>query len=151
MPRWITLALGLSLLGPGTLGAQTVPQLSPGDTVRIAEPGVPRVSGTLLEVSESALTFTPMRTAEARTVRLSDLEGLQVARGRRSLAAYTLAGIGIGLAVGLAAGLAWETSTPLHDVPAGAQTAAIGAVGAFVGGLTGVTTPLTRWRRVALP
>ena len=153
MPRWIALLLLLSLpAAPGS--AQSVLELRPGDTIRIAQTGTLATQGILLQVSGSAISFELRTTADTLTLPLSSLARLDVARGRATNGKAVVQGVGLGLLLGALTGAGWEFVAAKRGeggLDVGRAVAAGGVGGLLVGAITGIVRPITRWVPVRVP
>ena len=79
MGRMILACIGLAVLSPTLLAAQTTPTVSPGDTIRIRTgPGTPWMVRTVLALQESELVVSD--DTGALTVPFSAIAELEVHR-----------------------------------------------------------------------
>ncbi|MEN8377122.1 MAG: hypothetical protein ABFS34_16990 [Gemmatimonadota bacterium] len=110
--RRLTVALviavtALPLVGPlGAHAQQTRPTVASGDTVRVHYGSGAVHEGVVLEVQWPELRIAD--GADARTIHLDRIGGIDVRRGTRPWGPIKGAAIGVGTA--LLAGLIWETS-----------------------------------------
>lgn len=135
MGRMILACIGLAVLSPTLLAAQTTPTVSPGDTIRIRTgPGTPWMVRTVLALQESELVVSD--DTGALTVPFSAIAELEVHRPDPFDGQRALVGAGIGFGCGMLM-IVSATTGDEGDMPAEVAAASAGLFtlyGAALGG-----------------
>lgn len=154
-PWFLLLSLGVWLVPPAGAFCQEPTRAEPGDTIRVATSGEPRVKGLLVAWENDRLVVRPHGEETDRTIPLANVEEVELYAGmKRNAGRGALIGGGVGAGFGLVAGVA-AASDDSGLIDFGAEiiplsAALFGGVGAGVGALLGDAFSTERWVTVPL-
>ena len=158
----VLLAAMMAAILTGSLPAQEVLAVSPGQRVKVRSPDA---RGVFVVQSAAADTLVlAASSGETRAVPIASISQFEVSAGERTRLGGFARGAGFGLLIGAGVGGAWgladgdddcaEASWCFIEFSAAEKAmlggAVLGSLGAIIGGVFGVANPGEHWRRVPL-